>query len=76
MGRTGRFNGDQIIDIILEKPRTADHIAEKFWKEFVSNSRPDPRYIKQWATAFRKSNYNIITGLSKSNCNMITGFYK
>ena len=31
MGRTGRFSGDQIIDIILEKPRAAEHIAEKFW---------------------------------------------
>ena len=61
MGRTGRFSGDQIIDIILEKPRAAEHIVEKFWNEFVSNSHPDQRYIKQWAAAFRKSNYNIKT---------------
>lgn len=61
MGRKGKFTGDQIIDIILEKPRTADLIAEKFWKEFVSDSRPDQRYIKRWGHAFRKSNYNIKT---------------
>ena len=61
MGRTGRFSGDQIIDIILEKPRTAEHIAEKFWKEFISDKAPDQRYIKNWGASFRKSNYNIRT---------------
>ncbi len=61
MGRTGRFTGDQIIDIILEKPRTAEYIAEKFWKEFISDKAPDYRYIKNWGAAFRKSNYNIST---------------
>ena len=59
MGRKGRFTGDQIIDVILEKSRVAEYIAEKFWKEFVSDGRPDHRYIKQWGETFRKSNYNI-----------------
>ena len=61
MGRKGKFTGDQIIDIILEKPRVAEYIAEKFWHEFVSNARPDPKYIKAWGAAFRQSNYNIKT---------------
>ncbi|WP_299878851.1 DUF1800 family protein [uncultured Cocleimonas sp.] len=61
MGRRGSFSGDQIIDIILEKPRTAEYIAEKFWKEFVSDTAPDYRYIRNWGAAFRKSNYNIRT---------------
>ena len=59
MGRTGRFSGDQIIDIILEKPRTAEFIALKFWREFISDKAPDQRYIKRWGAAFKKSNYNI-----------------
>ncbi len=59
MGRSGSFSGDQIIDIILENPRVGEHIAEKFWKEFVSDSRPDPRVIKQWGAVFRSSNYDI-----------------
>jgi len=65
MGRTGTFSGDQIIDIILEKPRVAEHIAEKFWKEFVSDSHPDPRIIRNWGAVFRKSNYNIKTLLTE-----------
>ncbi len=59
MGRTGNFTGDQIIDIILEKPRAAEYIAEKFWKEFVSDSHPDPRAVKRWGAVFKNSNYNI-----------------
>ncbi|MEB8431329.1 DUF1800 domain-containing protein [Cocleimonas sp. KMM 6892] len=65
MGRRGSFSGDQIIDIILEKPRTAEYIAEKFWKEFVSDIQPDHRYIRNWGAAFRKSNYNIRTLFSE-----------
>ena len=65
MGRTGSFSGDQVIDIILEKPRTAEFIAEKFWKEFISDSRPDHRYVRNWGAAFRKSNYNIRTLFSE-----------
>jgi len=61
MGQRGSFSGDQIIDIVLEKPRTAEYIAEKFWKEFVSDTAPDYRYIRNWGAAFRKSNYNIRT---------------
>ncbi len=61
MGKSGSFSGDQIIDIILEKPRTAEYIAEKFWKEFISDTPPDYSYIRNWGAAFRKSNYNIRT---------------
>ncbi|KAG1657061.1 hypothetical protein GQR58_023558 [Nymphon striatum] len=53
------FTGWGVNHIILKKPRTAEYIAEKFWKEFVSDSSPDYRYIKRWGAAFRKSNYNI-----------------
>jgi uncharacterized protein (DUF1800 family) len=65
MGRSGSFSGDQIIDIILEKPRTAEYVAEKFWKEFISDSRPNPHIIRNWGAVFRKSNYNIKTLLSE-----------
>ena len=65
LGKTASFTGDQIIDVILEKPQTAENITKKFWKEFVSDMRPDSRLIKQWATTFRQSNYDIKTLLSE-----------
>lgn len=57
----GNFNGDDIITILLKHPRTAERVAEKFWSEFISISRPDQRTIKQWAHVLRSSNYNIAT---------------
>lgn len=61
LGHRGNFNGEDIINILLKHPRTAERIAEKMWHEFISISRPDMRIIKQWAQAFRGSNYDIPT---------------
>lgn len=59
LGRSGNFNGTDIINIILDQPRTAEHIAEKFWKEFVSHEPANPTIIQEWATTFRESGYEI-----------------
>lgn len=50
---------DDVVRILLEHKRTSLHIAEKFWKFFVSDQNPDYRYINQWAASFRRSNYEI-----------------
>ncbi len=65
LGRKGSFTGDEIIDIILEKPQTAKFITRKFWKEFVSDMPPEEELIEQWANSFRESNYDIKTLLSE-----------
>jgi uncharacterized protein (DUF1800 family) len=52
-------NGNQIIDVLLKHPRTAEFIAEKVWKEFVSDSYHDRRYTQRWAKVFRNSKYSI-----------------
>lgn len=61
LGKRGNFKGEDIINILLKHPRTAETIAEKMWHEFVSVSRPDPRVIKHWAQVFRRSHYDIPT---------------
>ena len=58
MGKSGRFDGDQILEIILEKPRTAEFIVEKLWREFIS-PQPDPQQVQKWATQFRKNHYEL-----------------
>ena len=58
LGHQGRFDGKDIIEILLKKPQTAIFISEKLWKEFVSPD-PDPEEIKRLATIFRTTNYNI-----------------
>jgi uncharacterized protein (DUF1800 family) len=58
MGRTGRFDGDDIIDILLQQPRVAEFITEKLWREFVS-PEPNPTRVRELARAFRNSDYDV-----------------
>ncbi len=48
LGRTGQFDGDDIIDIILEQPETARYLAGKLWTHFVA---PDPEVAQIAAVA-------------------------
>jgi len=57
-GKTGNFDGDQIIDALLAKPEAAQFVTRKLWKEFIS-STPDELEITKLAAGFRDSGYNI-----------------
>ncbi len=61
LGKSGSFNADDIINILLEQPRTAELVSEKVWRNFVNNGSPDGAVIKVWAQAFRGSGYDIRT---------------
>ena len=58
LGKTGNFDGDQVFDVLLNKPEAAQFITRKLWKEFVSMT-PDEREIMKLAAIFRDSGYNI-----------------
>jgi len=53
LGRSGKFDGDQAIDVILDQPRAAEFIVEKLWREFVSPA-PDAAAVARLAKSFRK----------------------
>lgn len=57
-GKTGKFDGDDIIDIILEKRQTAHFIATKVYRYFV-NPTPDPQHVELLADVFYDSGYDI-----------------
>ncbi len=57
-GKTGNFEGDQVLDMILNRPETAQFITHKLWREFVS-PEPDDKEVKRLATIFQASGYNI-----------------
>ena len=62
LGKSGNFDGDQVIDILLAKPETAQFITRKLWKEFVSPVPATPTEeaeLARLATLFRTSGYNI-----------------
>ena len=58
LGKTGNFDGDDVIDIILEQKATAHFIAAKIYKYFV-NENADEEKVKYLADRFYQSNYNI-----------------
>jgi uncharacterized protein (DUF1800 family) len=58
MGRTGNFNGEDIINIILENRNTAKYIATKVYKYFVNPKVIDSQ-VEELADIFFKSDYDI-----------------
>ncbi|MCH2045531.1 MAG: DUF1800 domain-containing protein, partial [Saprospiraceae bacterium] len=58
MGKTGKFNGEDIIDIILERKETAYYIASKVYRYFV-NPKTDETHIKELGDKFYNSQYDI-----------------
>ncbi|MEO8566611.1 MAG: DUF1800 domain-containing protein [Betaproteobacteria bacterium] len=62
LGRSGNFDGDDVIDILLAQPSTAEFVSRKLWREFVSPN-PDAAEVKRIAAHFRDSGYDIKTAL-------------
>ena len=58
LGKKGRFNGDDIIDILLQQPKTAEYISRKIYKYFVNEVGNETK-IKSLAADFYASNYDI-----------------
>jgi uncharacterized protein (DUF1800 family) len=58
LGRTGPFNGDDIIAIILEQPVTAEFIAAKIYRYFVREELANP-VRTELARTLRDSGYQM-----------------
>jgi uncharacterized protein (DUF1800 family) len=58
LGERGNFDGTDIIDIIVRQPATAQFIAMRLYKFFVSDT-PDQDAIDSLAEVYRISNYDI-----------------
>jgi uncharacterized protein (DUF1800 family) len=56
--RTGRLDGDDVLDALLARPETARFIAAKVWREFVSPT-PQPGEVERWASVFREARYEV-----------------
>ena len=57
-GRTGRWNGDDILGFLLEDERTAAFISRKIYRWFV-NPEVDDAFVATMAQRFFKSGYAI-----------------
>lgn len=58
LGKTGKFNGDDVLNIILEQKATAQHITGKLCRFFV-NDHPDPDQVNRLAEKFYQSDYHL-----------------
>ncbi|MFT4066501.1 DUF1800 domain-containing protein [Paraburkholderia sp.] len=57
-GRTANLDGDQMLDLLLARPETANFVTAKLWREFISDT-PDPAQVAVIADTFRTSRYDI-----------------
>jgi uncharacterized protein (DUF1800 family) len=64
MGQKGNFNGDDILNIIVKNPRTAEFITQKLYTYFVSDT-PSPDRISALSKNFYKSGYDIASLLQE-----------
>jgi len=64
LAKTGRFDGVDVIDIIMQQPATADFIAGKIYRYFVREEL-SPELQKQLGAVLRKSHYEISPLLEK-----------
>lgn len=58
LGRTGNFDGDDVLDILLDHRQTANFIAQKIYRFFV-NENVDKEKVEWLADRFYTSDYDI-----------------
>jgi len=58
LGKTGNFDGDEVLDILLQQKQTAKFVSQKIYKFFV-NEQLDNEKAEWLADRFYKSNYDI-----------------
>ena len=57
--KRGRFDGDDIVDILLAQPVAAEFVVDRFWNVYVSDFNKDPNEIQRIANVFRASDFDI-----------------
>lgn len=58
LGHSGLVDGEEVIEVLLEQPRTAYFITEKICKAFV-HPNPNPAQVEYFARLFREKDYDI-----------------
>ena len=64
LNKTGNFNGEDVIDILLEQDAASKFIVRKIYKEFV-NEDVNEKIISEYAKILRKENYEFKPLLKK-----------
>ena len=59
LGKRGRFDGEAIVNILLEQPAAAQFVSRRFWNVYISDFNVDEAQLKDIASTFRDSDYEI-----------------
>lgn len=57
--KSGDFDGDDLVNLVLDQPATARFIAKKFWAAYINEHTHNSSDIELLAMHFRDSNYDI-----------------
>ena len=66
LGKSGNFDGDAVLDILLAQPAASEFIVKKLWREFVSPDvelAANKNEIRRIAANFRHARYDIKVAL-------------
>jgi len=58
LGKSGNFTGNDVLEIILARPRCAKFIASELF-EFLAYPNPDSNVVESLAATFRNSDYEL-----------------
>ena len=58
LGRTGALTGDDVIDILCERPRMHEFLVNKMWEWYVYPN-PEPELVTRFAEKFRSAGLNV-----------------
>lgn len=58
LGKTANFNGDDVVDLLVQQPATAKYIASKLIKWFVTDT-PDAAMVQRISDVYFSSRYSI-----------------
>ncbi len=58
LGKTGKWDGDDVLNIILAQPAASQHLARKIFTYFV-HDHPSQAAVRQLAEVFRASGYRV-----------------
>ena len=58
-GQKGRFDGEDLVDILFQQPSASSFLVEKLWSFYVSETEQDQTELENISKAFYASNFEI-----------------
>lgn len=59
-GKRGQFTGEDVLDMLLERPETAEYICGKLYTYFVDGGNTDTERIAELSAIFKSNQYDIL----------------